>query len=254
MKASLTLTMLLVLGLVAGAAAQLDHARHAAVKIIDGPRVEGAGNDWAVIAWTTNEPSSSVIRYGTAAGALNQVAESPYADKAGANKQTHRVRITNLTPGTTYYFVVDSNQGEATGTQAMSSVSQFTTKGSPSAGAATPGYAQPAGENGESNARHAAVHITDGPRVEGTGDSWAVIAWTTNEASSSIIRYGASPNGLNQVAESPYADTENASKQTHRVRITNLKPHTTYYFAVDSGQGEGTGTEARSSVSQFTTK
>ncbi len=109
------------------------------------------------------------------------------------------------------------------------------------------------GDN-DDRSKHGAVKIIDGPRVEGTGDSWAVIAWTTNEASSSIIRYGTSPNSLNQTAEASYADVENANKQTHRVRINNLKPHTTYYFMVDSGQGEGTGTEARSSVSQFSTK
>ena len=32
-----------------------------------------------------------------------------------------------------------------------------------------------------------AVKITDGPRVEGTGPTWAVIAWTTNTGSSSLF-------------------------------------------------------------------
>ena len=127
----------------------------------------------------------------------------------------------------------------------------FQTKAAGTASAMPSGMA--AGD-GDENMKHAAVRITDGPRVEGTGDTWAVVAWTTNEASSSVLRYGTSANSLTQMAEAPYADTENANKQTHRVRITNLKPHTTYYFSVDSGQGEGTGTQARSNVGQFTTK
>ncbi|MBZ5491665.1 MAG: fibronectin type III domain-containing protein [Acidobacteriia bacterium] len=36
--------------------------------------------------------------------------------------------------------------------------------------------------------------------------------------------------------------------------MKNLKPNTKYFFQVDSGQGEGTGTEAKSSVAEFTTK
>ncbi len=233
-----------------------DQGKHAAVKIINGPRVEGTGDTWAVIAWTTNEASSSIIRYGTNGNRLDRTAESPYADTEGANKQTHRVKITGLNPGTTYYFAVDSGQGEGTGTEAKSSIGQFTTKGS-SAGSVSSGAGSMSGMaagDRDEQMKHAAVKITDGPRVEGTGSSWAVIAWTTNEASSSIIRYGTDRNSLNQTAESSYADKEGANKQTHRVHINNLKPHTTYYFVVDSGQGEGTGTEAKSNEGSFSTK
>ena len=96
--------------------------------------------------------------------------------------------------------------------------------------------------------------ITQGPMVEGVGDTWAVIAWTTNTGGSSVVRYGTSANNLDQTAQSPYADNEKMSSQNHRVHINNLKPGTTYYFMADSGQGEGTGTEAKSAVGQFTTK
>ena len=34
-------------------------------KIINGPRVEGVGDNWAVIAWTTNTGGSTIVRYGT---------------------------------------------------------------------------------------------------------------------------------------------------------------------------------------------
>ncbi|HEV7676628.1 MAG TPA: hypothetical protein VGQ12_19015, partial [Candidatus Angelobacter sp.] len=47
-----------------------------------------------------------------------------------------------------------------------------------------------------------AVRITDGPRVEGVGPTWAVIAWTTNTGGSSVVRYGTDANNLSQTAKS----------------------------------------------------
>lgn len=247
-----TKTVLCIMAVVVSLSLGVYAQQTQAVQIIDGPRVEGTGDTWAVVAWTTNAGGSSIVRYGTNPSSLNQTAESPYSGaKVHSGKVTHRVHIKNLQPNTTYYFLVDSGQGSGTGTEVKSSVASFQTKAAGTASTMPSGMMS--GDT-DDNMKHAAVQITDGPRVEGTGDTWAVIAWTTNEASSSVIRYGTNPNSLNQMAQAPYADTEGANKQTHRVHINNLKPHTTYYFAVDSGQGEGTGTSARSSVSQFTTK
>jgi hypothetical protein len=96
--------------------------------------------------------------------------------------------------------------------------------------------------------------IIDGPIVERVGDTWATIAWTTNTGGSSVVRYGTDPDRLHQMAQSPYADDDRARAQNHRVQLNNLRPDTTYYYIVDSGQGEGTGTEARSRVERFTTR
>lgn len=214
-----------------------------AIRITDGPRVEGTGAHTAVIAWTTNARGSSIVHYGTNANQLDKTAESPYTKQG----QTHRVQIKNLQPNTTYYFAVDSGQGYGTGTDAKGAVAQFHTKALGQS-SAIGGEAQEAGEKPE------AVKIIDGPRVESVGTNWAQVAWTTNEASSSVIHYGTDRNSLSQMAEAPYSDTEGANHQTHRVKINNLKPHTTYYFQVDSGQGEGTGTDAKGAIAQFTTK
>lgn len=102
--------------------------------------------------------------------------------------------------------------------------------------------------------RPAAEKIINGPVVEGTGPTWAVIAWTTNTGGSTVLRYRAERDHLSQTAEAPYADNEKTKVQTHRVRLKDLKPNTTYYFTADSGQGEGTGTEAKSGVKSFRTK
>lgn len=102
--------------------------------------------------------------------------------------------------------------------------------------------------------RAADERITNGPVVEGVGDTWASIAWTTNTGGSTVVRYGKSQDRMDQMSEAPYADNDKTSAQNHRVQLKNLEPRTTYYFFVDSGQGEGTGTNAKSRIGQFTTK
>ncbi len=75
----------------------------------------------------------------------------------------------------------------------------------------------------------------------------AVIAWSTNVGAGSLVHYGEDRTTLAETQESPY------TAGTHRVILRNLLPNTTYYFDVDSAQGAGTGTEARSPVHTFTT-
>lgn len=235
-------TIALAIGLCLGgtvfAAPAQKNTKAPAEKITNGPVVEGVGQNWAVIAWTTNTGGSTVVRYGTDQRNLNKFAQAPYSDNEKSAAQNHRVRISGLTPGTTYYFRVDSGQGEGTGSEAMSDIKSFTTKGSP--GAPAP--------------KGSALKLIDGPRVEATGKDSAVIAWTTNTGGSSVVRYGTDPDKLSQTSQAPYSDDEKTQQQVHRVRLTKLQPNTTYYFIVDSGQGEGTGTEARSRVSSFKTK
>src|ERR1700748_1430375 len=69
----------------------------------------------------------------------------------------------------------------------------------------------------------AAERIIGQPKVEGVGDSWAVIAWTTNTGGSTVVRYGTDQNNLSQMAESPYSDNEKTMAQNHRVHLKNLK-------------------------------
>lgn len=108
----------------------------------------------------------------------------------------------------------------------------------------------------ESHEKAMAEKIIDGPRMEQVTNTGATIAWSTNTGGSSVIKYGTDPSHLNETAESPYADNDkgNPKYQTHRVELRNLKPNTTYYYTVVSGQGEGTGTSAQSKVEQFKTK
>lgn len=90
-------------------------------QITQGPVVEFVSDNSAVIAWSTNVPANTVVKYGMDPNNLTQTAEAPWG------KTTHRVNITGLQPNTTYYLQVESAQAQGTGTGALSSVSQFQT-------------------------------------------------------------------------------------------------------------------------------
>lgn len=98
-------------------AAQKPSQAGQAVQINNGPVIERAESNSATIAWSTNQPSSSRIWYGTDKNNLTQLAESPYS-----SGDTHRVEIKNLQPNTTYYFHLESERGtsEAEGQGVMS--------------------------------------------------------------------------------------------------------------------------------------
>jgi phosphodiesterase/alkaline phosphatase D-like protein len=90
------------------------------VRLIDGPVLEFLSDNRAVIAWTTDVPSSSRVRYGEDQKQLSQSAEGPWGTK-------HRVELTNLKPGARFYFSVDSIQSAGQGGGASSAVATFHT-------------------------------------------------------------------------------------------------------------------------------
>src|SRR5207237_9368929 len=100
--------------------------------------------------------------------------------------------------------------------------------------------------------RGQAERITNGPVVKKTTDTVAEISWSTDAPGSSIVKYGISPNALNQTAEEPWGGTKQPNGDyNHTVWVKNLKPNTKYYFVVETGQGLGTGTETQSRPQEF---
>jgi hypothetical protein len=97
------------------------------------------------------------------------------------------------------------------------------------------------------NKKSEAVRVTKGPVIEWVGAKDAVIAWSTNVRANTNLRYGTDKNSLAETARAPWG------QQTHRVHLRNLKPATTYYFVADSGQAQGSGTEAKTGEGSFTT-
>ncbi len=93
-----------------------------------------------------------------------------------------------------------------------------------------------------------AVKITNGPVVEAVTDTTAVIAWSTNVNSGTVLHYGTDPNRLDQAASMPWGGL------THRVRLKDLTPATTYYYQAESPKAQGTGSTAQSPQSSFRTR
>jgi hypothetical protein len=102
------------------------------VKIKDGPGLELARSDWAIISWTSNNPGGSdehwgVVHYGTDPKNLSQMAKSHIRLNQQHPDTIFRVRVPGLKPQTTYYYVVDSMQATGQSDGVKSPVKSFTT-------------------------------------------------------------------------------------------------------------------------------
>jgi hypothetical protein len=107
-------------------------SKAASIRIMQGPEIERADPDFAIIRWTSNNPGGSpehygIVRYGTDPTKLNQTAKSPIRLNPGHSYTVFRVRIDGLEPRTTYYYTVDSTEANGKGDEAKSAVKHFTT-------------------------------------------------------------------------------------------------------------------------------
>jgi len=116
------------------AAAQLTAPtkRAAHVQITQGPSLELARNDSAIIRWTSNNPGGTdehlgIVHYGTDPQKLNLMAKSPIRLNQSHGDTVFRVRVLGLNPKTTYYYTVDSMQATGKSDGVKSPVKQFTT-------------------------------------------------------------------------------------------------------------------------------
>ena len=161
-----------------------------------------AGDCAATIGWTTDEAASSIVEYGLTAGYGSSASTPGFV-------ATHAVGVTPLTPATPYHYRVLSSDAAGNG-PAASPDAVFTT---------TPS---------------AAPSITVAPSAMSVTGTSAVIAWTTDEASSSDVEYGATASyGSN--ASGPGGVTE------HRVTVSGLVPETTYHYRVLASDACGAG-------------
>ncbi|HUY86623.1 MAG TPA: fibronectin type III domain-containing protein [Acidimicrobiales bacterium] len=86
----------------------------------------------------------------------------------------------------------------------------------------------------------------------------AIITWTSNNPGGTdehfgVVHYGTDPEHLNLIAKSHIRLNQNHTDTVFRVRVDGLKPRTTYYYTVDSMQGDGKSDQVKSPVSHFTT-
>lgn len=76
--------------------------------IIRGPYLQSAAADGITVRWRTDQPGTTVVRYGNAPGNLGQQFEI-----AGAETE-HIAALTGLAAGTTYFYQIESVAGKGT--------------------------------------------------------------------------------------------------------------------------------------------
>ena len=101
------------------------------------------------------------------------------------------------------------------------------------------------------------VRITEGPAIESAARNLIIIKWTSNNPGGTdehfgVVHYGTDPEHLTLEAKSPVRLNQNHAATVFRVRVDGLKPQTTYYYSVDSMQGNGKSDGVKSGVNHFT--
>ncbi|MDB5394604.1 MAG: hypothetical protein JWM91_2110 [Rhodospirillales bacterium] len=109
-------------------------ARAQRVEILQGPALEVAHDDLAIVRWITTNPRGDdehfgVVSYGTDREDLSQKAKGHIRLNRAHPKTIFRVRIEDLKPQTTYYYKVTSTDSAGESDGAESPVNQFTTPG-----------------------------------------------------------------------------------------------------------------------------
>ena len=109
------------------------------------------------------------------------------------------------------------------------------------------------------NSRKEPVQIIEGPEVERTTDTWAIIRWTASKVSGTSLRYGMVHYGtdrhaLSQTAKSPNWFNPALPAMVYRVQVNHLEPGTTYYYRVESVDALDIAEGSESAINQFTTE
>jgi hypothetical protein len=108
-------------------------AKTARVQITQGPELESAKDNWAIISWRSNNPGGSpehfgIVHYGTNPKELSQTAKSHIRLNQNHSYTVFRVLVPGLTPRTTYYYTVDSMEANGRSDGVKSTVNHFTTR------------------------------------------------------------------------------------------------------------------------------
>lgn len=162
--------------------------------ITSGPTVEDITYHGATIKWTTQFPANATVEYGLDTGYGQSVTQT------GVPSASNVVPLDLLAPGTTYYFKVISRLA---GMDDAVATGQFTTA-------------------------PLTISNVQIPRDLLSSES-VTITWSTNEPSTSYVRYGEFSGDLTRRAGNATLTKE------HSVTISGLSPLTNWYYAAESG-------------------
>lgn len=184
--------------------------------ILAGPTIASKTHETAIIEWVTDEPANGDVRFGAD--------ELDGSEGSGVNETTHKLVLSNLEPGQTYSYIVESTDASGNGAT-ESALSVFTTN--PDVDLTAP-------------------QITVAPQVIYKNDEVATIQWTTDEDATGEVSFG------DQETDLSFLRTLGGTNRVHEVSLTNLLAGTTYYFQTASTDLSNNG-PTTSSVLSFTT-
>jgi hypothetical protein len=164
-----------------------------------GPVVSSITTKKATITWSTSRSADSKISFGTATNSYGSEEPSNSTQLA-----SHTINLTNLTPGTTYYY--KAKWTDEDGNTGTSSESTFTTSPFP---------------------------IVTDPKASTVGISSAILSYTVSGASKVKIYYGKTANfgGVKEVATA-------TSATTYTTALEELEDGTKYYYKINTFDSE----------------
>jgi len=155
------------------------------------------------ITWTTDEPSDSIVNYGTTTELGDTTSDSSLVTN-------HQIILTELFPDTTYLYEVQSTDqyGHTIIDDNNGNYYTFTTE------------------------QDTTPPVITNVQSSGITHNSATITWDTDEQSNSRVNYGTT------IA---LGDTKSNSAMvtSHSIILTNLLPETTYFYEVQSTDSEG---------------
>lgn len=194
------------------------------------------------ITWTTDDPATSRVVYDTVSHLSNEITLFPpnYSYAFSTIEQdsvtkvtTHTVVLTNLTPGTTYYYrVVSHGSPEIVGSEKT-----FTTKSAPSNPGGTSGSGGTGGSGGSSASVPTCHETKPGSapvlREAIAGSNSVTLRWheAKDPVSYYLVAYGLLSGNLR------YGNPQVGGKGTTEYTVRGLSGGTTYYFKVRGGNG-----------------
>lgn len=185
------------------------------------PTVTAKSDIAAVIEWSTDEPSSSIVQYGTESGEWGTY---PGIETNPDMVTEHFIILTSLIANQQYYFRVGSADEHGNGPE-ISHELYFTT---------------------EEFADTASPRIVVPPTTTGITDTTVTIEWETDEPSNSEVKYVVTPESGGE-PDLVWTDTSlsvvssNSMVTRHVVTLTNLEPSQRYFFSVGSTDVAGNG-------------
>lgn len=157
----------------------------------------------ATIVWLTNEPTVGQVEYGLTAG------YGWYTPFSSEYKKTHRMKIKDLKPNTTYFFRIRAK--DLSGNETESTSFSFATLS-------------------DLDLRPNIILVASATSIS---TSSALIVWQTLKDSTSLVEYGTSQ------ALGSQTSIITTYKTSHVMAITGLLPDTLYYYRVRSKDQQG---------------